>query len=132
MATIPPSRQANLARLFQTANEAVAQGVVDATHKDRQRYWKAWCSFCRPHLLDPYLTGTPDEVQIQFLSAFTQAVRRGNYGRGHRVRAQSVQVALHAIGSAFKLDGRRNPTYDRWSATPKYWKQLSQQIEGYR
>jgi hypothetical protein len=42
-----------------------------------------------------------------------------------------VQTALRAVGTTFELAGKRNPTYNRH--TPgTYWKQLSQQLEGYK
>ena len=82
--------------------------------------------------MEPNTRSLSDIEQIEFLCAFAAEVRTGAYGRGHRVRAATVQVALRAIGTAFELDGKRNPTYNPYTQHRCYWKRLSQQIEGYR
>ena len=82
--------------------------------------------------MDPHMRTLSDVEQVQLLCAFAAKVRSGAYGRGRRVRAATVQVALRAIGAAFELDGKRNPTYNPYTQHRCYWKRLSQQIEGFR
>ena len=102
-----------------------------ASHKERKRYWCAWSQFCEHHHLDPELRSSDPATTVATLQAFAALVRRGSVGRGRQVGAQTVQVALRAIGAHFELDARPNPCY-RDGTTPKYWKALEQQIEGYR
>jgi hypothetical protein len=63
--------------------------------------------------------------------AFATHVRNGHAGRGHRVRASSVQDALCAVGQTFELDLRPNPTHQP-GAYGEYWAPLRNMIRGYR
>ena len=132
LAAVPAVKQTQLASLFRASNAAIANGVVDATHHERQRYWDHWCHFMQSHHLDPHMQTLDSTDQVELLCAFAASVRSGTFGQGRRVRTQTVQVALRAIGAAFELAGKRNPTYNNYSATRTYWKRLSQQLEGYR
>jgi integrase len=104
---------------------------VEASHKERKRYWRAWLEFCEHHHLDSELRYRDPKTTCDSLQAFAEFVRRGSVGRGRQVGAQSVQVALRAIGAHFELDSKPNPCY-KDGTTPVYWKALAQQIEGYR
>ncbi len=110
----------------------MSNGVVDATHHERARYWKHWTKFMQQNHLDPHMQTLNDNQQVEWLCTFASRVRARNYGRGHQVRAATVQVALRAIGTAFELDQQRNPTYDRWATDRRYWARIRQQIEGFR
>jgi hypothetical protein len=104
---------------------------VAASHKERKRYWRAWTEFCEHHCLDPELRQDEPATTVATLQAFAEFVRRGSVGRGRQVGTQTVQVALRSIGAHFELDAKPNPCY-KDGTTPKYWKALEQQIEGYR
>ena len=81
--------------------------------------------------MDPLLKDTNITDQVNHLCAFAQWVRSGAAGKGNRVRAQTVQVALCSIGAHFELDNKANPTY-RPNTDRRYWKRLERQIEGYK
>jgi hypothetical protein len=81
--------------------------------------------------LDPELRSGDPGTTVATLQAFAAFVRQGSVGRGRRVGTQTVQVALRAVGAHFELDAKPNPCY-RDGTTPKYWKALEQQLEGYR
>jgi hypothetical protein len=104
---------------------------VAASHKERKRYWNAWCQFCEHRHLDPELRSVDAATTVLTLQAFAAFVRRGSVGRGKQVGTQTVQVALRAIGAHFELAAEPNPCY-KDGFTPKYWLALEQQIEGYR
>jgi hypothetical protein len=104
---------------------------VAASHTERKRYWRAWSQFCEHRNLDPNLRAVDPPTAVATLQAFAAFVRRGSVGRGREVGAQTIQIALRAIGAKFELDAQPNPCY-RDGYTPKYWKALEQQIEGYR
>jgi hypothetical protein len=94
------------------------------------RYWRHWRRFVKPFAgVDAMLTTVPTDERIELLAAFAERVRNGDYGKGTRVQAGTVQVALCAVGKTFEMDGRDNPTY---RCEGKYWLQLERQIEGYR
>jgi hypothetical protein len=104
---------------------------VAASHKERKRYWRAWSQFCEHHHLNPELRTVDESTTVATLQTFAEFVRRGSVGRRWQVGTQTVQVALLSIGAHFELDARLNPCC-RDGNTPKYWKALEQQIEGYR
>ena len=81
--------------------------------------------------MDPELGSGDPGTTVATLQAFAAFVRSGSVGRGRQVGIQTVLVALCAIGAHFELDARPNPCY-KDGTTPKYWKALEQQIEGYR
>jgi hypothetical protein len=117
--------------VFSELRGATEYGLVAASHKERQRYWKAWSEWCKHHHLDPELRADNPATTVATLQAFAAFVQQGSVGRGRQVGAQAVQVALHAIGAHFELDARPDPCY-RNGTTPKHWKAIEQQIEGYR
>jgi hypothetical protein len=97
-----------------------------ANHNERVHYWTHWEEYLAPfHGMDAMLTDVPDPVRINLLLG----VRRGDYGEGHQVLAGTVQVALHAVGKTFELEGLPNPTY---RSEGKYWLMIQHQIEAYR
>jgi hypothetical protein len=104
---------------------------VEASHKERKRYWRAWTEFCEHRNLDPELRNIGAATTVYTLQAFAEFVQRGSVGRGRQVGTQTVQVALRAVGARFELAAKPNPCY-KDGVTPKYWKALEQQIEGYR
>jgi hypothetical protein len=104
---------------------------VAASHKERKRYWRAWLEFCEHRHLNSELSVTDPATTIATLQVFAEFVRQGSVGQGWQVGTQTIQVALRFIGAHFELDARLNPCY-RNGNTPKYWKALEQQIEGYR
>ena len=133
MAAAPPQHQAELARLYRLAREDATHGVVDQTHKVRLRYWTHWSNYIHrnhPHL-DPFLRGVEDPTRVDILSGFARFVREGHAGRGHQVRAGSVQAALCAVGQAFELDCRANPLYQK-GAYGTYWRYLRSIIDCYK
>lgn len=44
------------------------------------------------------------------LASFADGVRQGDFGRGYRITAQSVDRAIRAVGQTFELACRPNPT----------------------
>jgi hypothetical protein len=130
VARLPPQQQAHFANLLQAAGQTVDAGVVAANTRERKRYWKHWQVFVSPFAdVDAMLSGVPDPERIELLTIFAERVRAGNYGNGATVRAGTVQVALHAIGKTFEMDGLPNPTY---RSEGKYWLKLERLIEAYR
>ena len=105
-------------------------GIVAAGHHKRQRFWNHWTQHCQQFNLDPRLTTTTPAVRITALATFAQRVRGGEYSACARVRVQTVQVALRAIGTTFELDGKPNPCHKLGTET--YTKPLQRLLEGYR
>jgi len=80
--------------------------------------------------IQPDLQGIDRKLQIDLLGAFAHHVRHGGVStRKHKVRAQTVAVALRAISTTLQLDGKPNPLADTQG---KYPKAISQLLEGYR
>ena len=71
-------------------------------------------------------------IIVDTLQTFAEFIRRGSVGQGRRVGTQIVQVALLATSIViyFKLAAEPNLCY-KVGVTPRYWKSLEQQIEGY-
>ena len=63
------------------------------------------------------------------MGAFAQDVRTGRYSKGTRVRVQTVQVALRAIGTTCELDGFTNPCYTTGQAS--YLKPIQRLLNAY-
>lgn len=131
MEALPLEQQDKLADLFRIVGQEVDAGVVDASHHERIRYWNYWKQHIGqwPHL-DPMLTNASDEQRIELLTTYAKRVREGDFTKkGNRVRAQSVQVALRAVGSTCELAGKPNPTY---RSEGRYWLKVERLLESYR
>lgn len=127
---VPIQDYNSFASLFRASSKALNAGVVAATTATRLRYWNAWRQWVRAfHPISPTLCNASRQDTTAILAAWAQHVRQG--GLQHRratVRAQTVQVALRAIGTTIELDGKPNPL----GGTEKgYPKALRQQLEGY-
>lgn len=126
MENISVQHKAEYADLFRAARNDIDAGVVAANTQERKRYWGHWTQFVKPlRHVDPMLTWTttgrdiPVGTRTILLGAFARRVRIGKYTRdGNGVRAQTVQVALRAIGATFELVGKPNPTY---RSEGRYW-----------
>jgi integrase len=75
----------------------------------RATNWQHWIEFCSGARRDPYLVNDSKEVQQNLLIAFTQRVRRGYYGRGARVQAQTPETALRHVAQTLVLAGYPDP-----------------------
>ena len=76
------------------------------------------------------LSNLPQPDREALLAAWAQFVRSGGIHKGKaKVRAQTVQVALRAVGTTIELDGKRNPLDGQKGSYPKAIKQL---LEGYK
>ena len=137
MENLPPQQQAEYANLFRASRSDIDAGVVAANHHERKRYWGHWVRFIEPlNNVEPMLTYTdsgtaiPVKPRVELLNAFARRVRDGTYARNkQRVKCQTVQVALRAIGTTFELDGRPNLTY---RVDGRYLLGIERQLEGYK
>ena len=131
MATVSPEFQAEFLSLLGASGTATTDGLVEASHKERKRYWRAWTAWCERFNLDTELRYRDPATTVAALQAFAEFVPRGSVGQGKQVGTQAVQVALRSVGAHFELAAKPNPCY-KDGYTPKYWKALEQQIEAYR
>ena len=126
---IPFPDKDNWARLIDAVNRDTEAGIVEATRKTRQRYWRHWIDFL-PGGVDPYLQNVDAEERLVVIQAFAQRARQGTFGRGKQVQTGSVQAAIGAIAKTIELAGRPNPLYK--PGTTNYHAALAMQTEGYR
>ena len=109
MANATPAHQAYLARLYATAKQECARGIVAQTAKVRLRYWAHWQDFCDKANVDSFLEDVAEKDRTDFIRSFATHVRKGGAGRGHQVRHGSVAAALTAIGKTFMDRQLPNP-----------------------
>jgi hypothetical protein len=85
--------------------------IATATVDDRiqAKNWSAWVEFCSDARRDPYLTDSSKPIQQQLLLGFASRVRRGYYGRGHQVNAQTPETALRHVAQTLVLAGYPDP-----------------------
>jgi len=131
LADAPTTQRGELSRLFSAARRDATNGVLDQSQKVRLRYWTHWSYFAGLCGMDPFLRGVDTPARVAVLQAFARHVREGHAGRGHQVRAASVQDALCAVGKTFELDLQPNPTY-QVGAYKQYWAPLRDMLRGYR
>ena len=129
MEGIPLARQIHLTRDIVAAWEAISNGVVDENNRARQKYWSHWSEYCSAFNQEPYLSGCSPLKQNIIITAFAARVRTGHYGRGRRVKVQTVAHALSAISKTLELAGQSSPVYE----TPgTYRVPVARLMEGYR
>jgi hypothetical protein len=71
--------------------------------------WESWLEFCSDARRDPYLLNCAKPVQQQLLLGFAARIRRGYYGRGIKVQAQTPETALRHVAQTLVLDGYPDP-----------------------
>jgi integrase len=71
--------------------------------------WDSWIEFCSDARRDPYLLDSSRPVQQQLLLGFAARIRRGYYGQGKKVQAQTPETALRHVAQALVLAGYPDP-----------------------
>lgn len=102
---------------------------MDANNKERRKYWAHWQAYAIGCNVDPWFRHTSIEDRGVALTAFAERVRSGYYGKQRRVGAQTVQIALRAVGTTFQLAGRTNPI---WRSEGRYLLPIERQIERFK
>ena len=142
MALVPIEQQAAFKILWDAASIDAQTGVVAATQHERKLYWKFWKSFLKRMFptLSPYLENNRGQTidlpeTIGILAAYCRYVRAGEHlqpyknGKKREVRASAVSLALQAISTRCKLDGKHNIVV---GTDQKYHKILAEQLESYK
>jgi hypothetical protein len=79
--------------------------------------WDYWLEFCSKARQDPYLVNCLKPVQQQLLIGFAAPVRRGYYGQGAQVNAQTPETALRHVAQTLVLAGYPDPQWSYGSKT---------------
>ena len=84
---------------------------MEATQKNKDKYWHHWQGYAETLGVDPYLSKhtTPFHSRIRSLAGFAGRVRTGYYGHGREIGASSVSTALTAVGQAISMDRGYDP-----------------------
>jgi integrase len=77
--------------------------------KLQAKNWDYWLEFCSDARRDPYLLDCDRPIQQQLLIGFAARVRRGYYGRGRTVQAQTPETAVRHVAQAIVLAGYPDP-----------------------
>ena len=129
MEGVPTSHKAELTRDVFAAWEAINSGVVDANTRARQKYWAHWKDYCNMFNTSPYLRQQTRLQQNILITAFAARVRTGAYGKGRRVKVQTVTKALGAVSKTIELAGERSPILETAST---YTTPVARAVEGWR
>ena len=107
----------------------INNGTVDESR--RLQYWEHRVKFTTSQWrVLPFLDDCDQFKKANVLSSFAVGVRNGDYGRGNRVTAQSVDRALRAVGQTIQLAGGQDPT--KVHGGRERILQLRRQLESYR
>ena len=79
--------------------------------------------------VDPLLQDTPYTTRVRCLTGFAARVRNGGYGRGRKVKADSVSTAISADGQEIALACEVNPT--KRIGSDKFVPRLAQALDGW-
>jgi hypothetical protein len=82
----------------------------DNCYQGKKIHWQNWKAYVEPLRVDPYLQGIPYSKKVRCLTGFAGRVRRGGYGSGRKVKADTVSTALTSIGQEIALACEDNPT----------------------
>ena len=126
---VQTKHQNDIKRDITSAWQAINHGVVETNNDKRNKYWQHWTKYVRLFKKDPFLTQCSNAEQIILITAFATSVRKGDYGRKHQVKVQSVKDTLAAISKTIELAGERSPVYktDKNYKTP-----VARLIEGFK
>ena len=107
----------------------IANGVTHQTSQSRNKYWSKWCTYISSYNTPPSLTEKPPLQHAIILTGFTQRVQSGAYGRGDKIKVQSINQALLPITVTMELGGQQSPALQ---SEGNYITPLHQQLEGLR
>ncbi len=103
---------------------------MEATTKNREKYWDRWISYVAPLGVDPYLQKTNHALAVRAITGFAARVRSGTYGRRRQVKVGTVNSAITAIGTEISLVTGVNPT--KLAYSDKLIPRLAQTFDGWR
>jgi hypothetical protein len=106
MENCAPHARTDLQRDIDAGWQAIAAASVGDNL--RAKNWQSWLEFCSDARCDPYLQQTEKSVQQNLLIGFTARVRRGYFGRGLTVQAQTPETALRHVAQTIVLAGYAN------------------------
>ena len=127
-----PKQQTSIKINFRNVQQALANGIVETTAKERRRFWAAWTLWLAISFptIDPFCFHQSTQDKIELLAAFGTHVRHGRFSRPTReVRTETVQVALRAVTKKFELDGQQNPLVNSQGV---YTQKIKQLLNGFR
>ena len=127
-----PNQRYTIKINFRNVQQALADGIVETTAKERRRFWAAWTLWLAISFptIDPFCFHQSTQDKIELLAAFGTHVRYGRFSRPTReVRTETVQVALRAVTKKFELDGQQNPLVNSQGV---YTQKIKQLLNGFR
>jgi hypothetical protein len=105
--TCAPHARDDLARDLDAAWDAIASATVD--DRLQAKNWEHWMEYCSDARRDPYLQDSSSTIQQHLLIGFAARNRRGYYGRGLQVGAQTPETALRHVAQTIVLAGYPDP-----------------------
>jgi hypothetical protein len=106
--TCAPYAREELARdLDDAAWDVIASATVD--DRLQAKKWDHWLEYCSDIRRDPYLQDSSATIQQHLLIDFAARNRRGYYGRGLQVGAQTPETALRHMAQTIVLAGYPDP-----------------------
>jgi len=88
-----------------SAWDAIDNGVVAQTTRDRKKYWSHWSRYAAAFRCNEFLTDVSPIERDIIVTAFAARVKSGFYGRGNPVKVKTVTDALSAISKTIELAG---------------------------
>jgi hypothetical protein len=99
--TCAPYARDKLALDLDAAWNAIASATVDG--RLQAKNWDHWLEYCSDDWRDPYLQDSSVTIQQHLLIGFAARNRRGYYGRGLQVGAQTLETALRHVAQTIVL-----------------------------
>ena len=127
-----PSKRHKVESNFRNVQQALANGIVETTAKERRRFWAAWTLWLANTFptINPLCFSQSTTVQIELLAAFGTHVQYGGFSKQKsQVCTKTVQVALGAVTKKFELDGQQNPLLNPQGG---YTQKIKQPLSGFR
>ena len=86
---------------------------MEATSKNRNKYFTAWCFFVQPWGIDPFLgDSTTFNERVRFATGFGAMVRKGELGLGNEIKVGSVRTAINAIAQIIAFERDKTPLHN--------------------
>ena len=92
--------------------QAITNGVVAKTTKDRQKYWYYWCDYYNIYTINPFLSNISCPIERDaIVKAFDARVGSGVYGKKSTIKVQGVTDALVSISDTIQLAVKPSTIY---------------------
>ena len=130
LARLPPFFCVEYKNDFRVGYKGISDGRVEATSEIRETFWRFWCAYCKPLVIDPYLEEVNFQTKTRVATGFAGRVPKVSHGPGKQVQVGTVRAAIRGVNAKISLDTGQKPLHQPGS-NDRYILPLQYMLKGF-